>query len=516
MKTRFFVFVLIATFFVPVFGQTYQEYEKNHALGETFEQYAIRVKRAEYAAAFEEEYAKRKAPYKVYPVKEPAAVDLGLPSGVLWGAFNLGATKPEDGGNRYAWGETKAKGKFFLSNYQYGSPQKVTTTGGGKDANGFEIPVKEVYTPETWTDLGDDIAGTKYDAAREALGDKWRMPSFEDFKELALYCKFEEITKNNVKGIKVTGRNGKWIFLPDVECQYHDLKFDTGTLYWTSTALPEKSNASTFAEIDKIGLYKSGQVSVMYMRRDAGFAIRPVYVDLAKIAEDNLKEEENKKKAVSDLISDVENLISLYEVDITRKYSNQYDISVVNKCIEKMKTVSSEYYSKDWYALKDRLNGLSLVFDYKYFDKPLTVDQRDNIIIKSAKQISGYDGKSPSGDRNFLQILKNLKKIALDKKEMSETRFFLFNALVLESKMNGVPSDSYVNDLFELCRYCQDLKKDALSTWAPDLQELVEWAEPSNTAVQNRDLYTILATLYEKGGEKKAAKKIRSEKLGLK
>lgn len=527
MKTRIFIFALIATLFVPVFGQTYQEYKMNHKAGETFEQYTNRVKRAkrvngtiEFIGAVAEEYAKQKAEqelraksYKVYPVKTPAAVDLGLPSGVLWGSFNLGATKPEDEGNRYAWGETKAKGKFTLSNYQYGSPQTVTTTGGGKDADGFEIPVKEVYTPETWTDLGDDIAGTKYDAARVALGEKWRMPSARDLSELFEYCELEEISKNNVKGIKVTGRNGNWIFLPQIECQNYDTYYTTNPYYWTSTiytsqALNNKSGAYVLD-----GLYNRGK---HYMRRDAGLAIRPIYVDSVKIAEDKIKKEEAKKKAVSDLISDVQNQISPYELEITKKYPDQRDVAVIKQCIEKMKTVNSAYYSKDWYAMKDRLNGLSLVFDYKYFSQSLTTDQRDNIIIKSAKQISGYDGKSPSGDRNFLWILQNLKKIALDKKEMSETRFFLFNALVLESKMHGVPSDAYVNGLFELFEYCQDLEKYALSGWAPDLQELVEWAEPSNTAVQNHDLYTILATLYEKGGEKKAAKKIRSEKLGLK
>ena len=34
-------------------------------------------------------------------------VDLGLPSGILWATCNLGAEKPEDYGNYYAWGETQ-------------------------------------------------------------------------------------------------------------------------------------------------------------------------------------------------------------------------------------------------------------------------------------------------------------------------------------------------------------------------------------------------------------------------
>ena len=37
----------------------------------------------------------------------PEAVDLGLPSGLEWASFNLGASKPEEYGDYYAWGETK-------------------------------------------------------------------------------------------------------------------------------------------------------------------------------------------------------------------------------------------------------------------------------------------------------------------------------------------------------------------------------------------------------------------------
>ena len=35
------------------------------------------------------------------------AVDLGLPSGTRWASCNVGATKPEEIGGYYAWGETE-------------------------------------------------------------------------------------------------------------------------------------------------------------------------------------------------------------------------------------------------------------------------------------------------------------------------------------------------------------------------------------------------------------------------
>ena len=37
----------------------------------------------------------------------PQAIDLGLPSGLKWASFNLGASAPEEYGDYYAWGETE-------------------------------------------------------------------------------------------------------------------------------------------------------------------------------------------------------------------------------------------------------------------------------------------------------------------------------------------------------------------------------------------------------------------------
>ena len=48
-------------------------------------------------------------------------VDLGLPSGTKWATCNVGATKPEEYGNYYAWGETEPKDYYDWSTYKYGS-----------------------------------------------------------------------------------------------------------------------------------------------------------------------------------------------------------------------------------------------------------------------------------------------------------------------------------------------------------------------------------------------------------
>ena len=40
------------------------------------------------------------------------AVDLGLPSGTLWEKYNVGASKAEEYGDHYAWGETEIKTSY--------------------------------------------------------------------------------------------------------------------------------------------------------------------------------------------------------------------------------------------------------------------------------------------------------------------------------------------------------------------------------------------------------------------
>ena len=46
-------------------------------------------------------------------------VDLGLPSGTLWATCNVGASKPEEYGDYFAWGETKPKDDYSWETYKW-------------------------------------------------------------------------------------------------------------------------------------------------------------------------------------------------------------------------------------------------------------------------------------------------------------------------------------------------------------------------------------------------------------
>ncbi len=123
----------------------------------------------------------------------PHMVDLGLPSGTLWSCTNLGATRPEEVGDYYAYGETTAKTYFTQNNYLY-----------------FEYNGGYSY----YTSIGANISGTTYDAASVNWQDGWRMPTRNEIIELMDSCTWVWTARNTVEGFEVTGPNGNSIFLP--------------------------------------------------------------------------------------------------------------------------------------------------------------------------------------------------------------------------------------------------------------------------------------------------------------
>lgn len=119
----------------------------------------------------------------------PEAIDLGLPSGIKWASFNVGAAKPEEYGGYYAWGEVEEKSSYYETNYLY-------------------------YKNGSYISLGYDISVTQYDVAHVKLGGSWRMPTQDELRELLNECTWKWTTLNSVKGYLVTGSNGNSIFLP--------------------------------------------------------------------------------------------------------------------------------------------------------------------------------------------------------------------------------------------------------------------------------------------------------------
>ena len=128
-------------------------------------------------------------------------VELGLPSGIKWATCNIGATKPEEYGGYYAWGETEEKSYYDWDTYKWCNGTYNSLTKYCTDSGSGRVDNKTVLDPE------DDVAHIKW-------GGSWRMPTRDEIKELNDNCTWQWTTLNGVNGYRVTGPNGNSIFLP--------------------------------------------------------------------------------------------------------------------------------------------------------------------------------------------------------------------------------------------------------------------------------------------------------------
>ena len=154
----------------------------------------------------------------------PHLIDLGLPSGTKWACCNVGASVPEEYGGYYAWGETEEKDIYDDVTYLYNS---------GIDNDGDGIYDADV----SFQNIGDDIAGTEYDAAFVNWGGSWRMPSKEQCEELVNKCQWEWNNGNQKRGMLVIGPNHNMIFLPGTSFG------STSGSYWSSSLGAEDYSA---------------------------------------------------------------------------------------------------------------------------------------------------------------------------------------------------------------------------------------------------------------------------------
>ena len=178
------------------------------------------------------------------------AVDLGLPSGLKWASCNVGATKPEEAGGYYAWGETETKSRYDEDNSKWlGVEYSEMQSQGVIDSKGNLTPA--------------------YDVATVKWGGTWRMPTRDEINELCNNCTWQWTTYNGVNGQLVTGPNGSSIFFPAAGTGSDHSNNRYYGYYWSATAY-----GSDFA----YNLYvNSGIHGYMdYHRWLHGFPVRPV------------------------------------------------------------------------------------------------------------------------------------------------------------------------------------------------------------------------------------------------
>ena len=179
-------------------------------------------------------------------------VDLGLC--VKWATCNVGADSPESYGDYYAWAETTTKSDYSSSNCPtYGLSISQLQSQGYIDSEGNLNP--------------------QYDAATANWGGDWRMPTYDELKELRTNCTWTWTTQNGVNGYNVEGPNGNSIFLPAAGYRRGSSHDDTGSdgKYLGSTPIESNSYCAYGLGFDSVNHNTS------YLNRNHGLSVRPVF-----------------------------------------------------------------------------------------------------------------------------------------------------------------------------------------------------------------------------------------------
>ena len=187
-------------------------------------------------------------------------VDLGL--SVMWATCNVGAEKPEDYGDYFAWGETQPKNNYNWSTYKYCL---------GTNKTMIKYCTSSSYGHNGFTD-NKTVLDPKDDAATVNWGGSWRMPTKEEQDELINNCTWTWTTQSGVNGYKVVGPNGNSIFLPAAGYRNGTSLNDEGSFgfYWLSSLFPRLSYYVYYA------YFYSNSVYEEFSYRYYGFTVRPV------------------------------------------------------------------------------------------------------------------------------------------------------------------------------------------------------------------------------------------------
>lgn len=200
-----------------------------------------------------------------------AYVDLGLPSGTKWATMNVGASKPEDFGDYYAWGETTTKTSYTKDNYTW----KGLTTDEFVSRGVVNVVNPSSYYP-------DYILSASYDVATVKWGSVWRMPTSSEINELESYTTITKKTQNGVPGFLFTSiRNKNSIFLPaagywDEPGFYLTSSYYGDIGYYWSSELNDLNKRDEYSSV--IFIADNHIKNILYTGgyRHEGFSIRPV------------------------------------------------------------------------------------------------------------------------------------------------------------------------------------------------------------------------------------------------
>ena len=193
-------------------------------------------------------------------------VDLGLHSGTMWATCNVGATKPEDEGLLFQFGQVDGY-RYGNTNHKFGTNEQNV-----KDTGSKVIPLTtsgKTYKVGEILDLEDDVAHVN-------IGGKWRMPTKDEIEELLNNTTHEVKTINDLKGMLFTSKiNNKQLFIPFMQGYWYN-----GTWYSLDKSYASIWSSRVYGSVDdayKLYCGLSGNAYVNNLRRSCAFSVRGVF-----------------------------------------------------------------------------------------------------------------------------------------------------------------------------------------------------------------------------------------------
>ncbi len=201
-------------------------------------------------------------------------VDLG--NGTLWATCNVGASKPEDYGNYYAWGETTPKPDYDFDTYKYFK----------KDNNTYWVTKYYANTGGTdygYNGLNDQIRylEAEDDAATQVMGENWCTPTKSQLEALLMEnpenSTFEQSweKRNGVLGMLIKSKmNDNELFVPAAGRMYENgQQLNNGqNFYWTNQIVNSSQKSYCYGFISNFTSNWGTSTAYRYF----GFPIRAV------------------------------------------------------------------------------------------------------------------------------------------------------------------------------------------------------------------------------------------------
>lgn len=307
-------------------------------------------------------------------------VDMGEAG--IWAACNIGASKPEEYGDYFAWGETQgypnASGdkNFTWNDYKYGTSATNLTKYNSSD--------------------GLMVLETEDDAAHANMAGDWRMPTQTEFQKLYDSCNSEWVADYEGSGVngvlfKLKNDESKQLFFPAAgSCSVRSLdNLNKIGSYWSASLSTTNKSYGYLFYMSSTNINPNNNNARYYGRSVRGF-IPPVPKTPKYLTQQEAKEKQDRLKGL--YVSDVSN--SGGSINIKQK--SYYDGVETQKSID-FKTINGQSLFGQG-DIKISGGSGSSIPEQDWDEYTLMVDEHDRAIGLIEKQIGKFSFRAISKD----------------------------------------------------------------------------------------------------------------------